>query len=1090
MKPSRIIGKGTLGMLIFVVTFVFLSSSVVYALMSNWAKTYGTGNFDTASSVCQTVDGGYIIAGYTTNPDTGKNDVLILKLDGDGNIQWQKTYGGIGDDVAYNIQQTSPDNGYIVVGITDSFGSGNYDAWVLKLYQNGNIQWQKTYGNNNADIAKSIQQTSNGGYIFAGESDYNDGYRKGWVVKIDSGGGIIWSKKYGGNGYYWFSSIRQTSDGKYAAVGGANMDNGDVWIVKLDGNGNIQAQRAYGGAASYDAGYDIQQTSDGGYIVVGRVEYSGNSEAIMFKLDGSGNIMWQKKYGGTGYDEAKSVIQTSDGDYIVVGKLFSSRTNWDAWALKLAGNGNILWNRIFLGCSTDTEDSLVSVQQTTDGRYIVAGGTESFGLGSYDAFILKIESNGDNCLRNVPDAMVYGPTGTPKFPSASALLSEDIQTVSTAVEGVSVDQYDICTRYSCVFLEGEWGQCGFQKCTFDSGSSTEFPILTRYSSSAPGIGYDPFGTEGDPHCEFPGCDTYINYKRYAWEITANYAPNKCDMYGVISYIESLGYKVDIYNDVGRVVTDGSNPHAQIVNNYRTGTGTSNVENTKNGLFYFIFPPNFNKTTDHLPILASGIGTGATPTNCMYGAYGATSATTCYQEIVKLIAQSKEDNGTGAIGILSMSGGEGSQGYDEESLDAFYDAIAFLSSYFNADTSKVVLFGGSRGGGFSLIRTAKPPTINYPSGGNYNVIAVFASAAPLALGSMSELRTPNSLSLDAFYPVYSGWKFYPVAGSDRNDDSGALGAWRYSSIYPPQDTAGNYVLQPLVGTTDPTQADNKSAIGYADYAHFGGKYIVLFNGTHDWTIPYHLSVKFDEALRTAGIAHKSIVMLKGQHGETNKLLYDEVENYVNNYLIKGLTPSNPDGRYYYVSGDLATHDYTKVIYLGSESGGIGLPFSAVVPAKVQKTVGGNNIYTGSQQPADIILVGTEGKTFKVQLLDSNHSLLNEWTGTFGTGTTGDEYHIIENISFGCTTAPCTYYWRFWYDGTEISPFNSPFLNIQGQPKEAYTTVTTDQIYFTDAELEMGGNSSLKLNMGITSLPSCGNFTCEQWENTLTCPEDCI
>jgi hypothetical protein len=295
-----------------------------------------------------------------------------------------------------------------------------------------------------------------------------------------------------------------------------------------------------------------------------------------------------------------------------------------------------------------------------------------------------------------------------------------------------------------------------------------------------------------------------------------------------------------------------------------------------------------------------------------------------------------------------------------------------------------------------------------------------------------------------------------------------------------------MCRPLVGTTDVNEADSKSAIAYANYQHFGGKYLVLAFGTHDYVIPYHLSIKFDESLRNAGVPHKTCIVLKGGHGEQSKCVTEEIENYVLN-LTSGSTASLEDGRHYYLS-NLTTHNADDVWDLGSESGGMDLPFTATIPVSLDISIDGG-YYIGQQQPADIILVGAQGKAFKVQLLDANHVKLNEWSGVFGTGTTGDEYHVIQNVQFGCSNT-CTYYWKFEFDGKEISPYNTPFLDISGNPKESYTNLITWQKYVYDIEQEMGGSEELHLNMGITSLPSCGNLTCEQWENELTCPEDCI
>jgi len=293
-----------------------------------------------------------------------------VKLDETGNIQWQKYLGGSDGDGAFSIQQTS-DGGYIVAGVAysnDGDVSGNHgdsDYWIVKLDETGNIQWQKCLGGSREDVAKSIQQTSDGGYIVAGITPSNDGDVSGnhgsadyWIVKLDETGKIQWQKCLGGSDGDGAFSIQQTSDGGYIVAGVAYSNDGDVsgnhgdsdyWIVKLDETGKIQWQKCLGGS-SYDEAYSIQQTSDGGYIVAGYTysndgDVSGNHgdfDYWIVKLDETGNIQWQKCFGGSSYDYAQSIQQTSDGGYIVAGwtesndgDVSGNHGNSDYWIVKL-----------------------------------------------------------------------------------------------------------------------------------------------------------------------------------------------------------------------------------------------------------------------------------------------------------------------------------------------------------------------------------------------------------------------------------------------------------------------------------------------------------------------------------------------------------------------------------------------------------------------------------------------------------------------------------------------------------------------------------------------------------------------------------
>jgi len=389
--------------IIFVALFLFILTSFM-SLDAQWARTYGGDDDEEAYSIQQTSDGGYILAGNTSSYDTLTeqywSDILILKLDSDGEIEWQRKYGGESDvDSASSIQQTS-DGGYIVAGETFSwvwvqYGEQPEEGWweptdpdilILRLNSTGEIiEWQRTYGGDDGDYAYSIQQTSDGGYIVAGET-YSFGAEDEdiWVLKLDSNGEIEWQRTYGGRNEDGAYSIQQTSDEGYIIAAytdsfGAGEEN--IWILKLDSNGEIEWQRTYGGDDD-DNAYSIQQTSDEGYIVVGET-YSIDAESSDFwvlKLDSNGGIEWQRTYGGDDDDYAISIQQTNDGGYILAGETYRvEEINewWEQWQsdvciLKLSSNGDIEWQRKYGDGGYDVEHAS-SIQQTNDGGYIVAG---------------------------------------------------------------------------------------------------------------------------------------------------------------------------------------------------------------------------------------------------------------------------------------------------------------------------------------------------------------------------------------------------------------------------------------------------------------------------------------------------------------------------------------------------------------------------------------------------------------------------------------------------------------------------------------------------------------------------------------------
>jgi hypothetical protein len=260
----------------------------------SFAKTYGGTDGYWASSVQQTSDGGYIVAGYTDSFGAGDDDIFLIKTDANGNIIWAKTYGGIDNDRAFSVQQTS-DGGYIVAGWTYSFGAGSRDFFLIKTDANGNIIWAKTYGGTSWDEATSVQQTSDGGYIVAGDTrSFSAGDDDIFLIKTDANGNIIWAKTYGGASYDEASSVQQTSDGGYIVAGVTRSFSAgwhDVLLIKTDANGNVQWAKTYGGT-SVDVAYSVQQTSDGGYIVAGYTSSfgAGSSDIFLIKTDANGNI--------------------------------------------------------------------------------------------------------------------------------------------------------------------------------------------------------------------------------------------------------------------------------------------------------------------------------------------------------------------------------------------------------------------------------------------------------------------------------------------------------------------------------------------------------------------------------------------------------------------------------------------------------------------------------------------------------------------------------------------------------------------------------------------------------------------------------
>ena len=386
---------------------LLLTAGMCPASAGTWARVYGGSGNDEALAVQQTSDGGFVLAGLTQSSGAGSSDAWVLKLDGSGNVQWERTYGGTGNDDAQSIHQTS-DGGYVFAGRTDSFGQGGPgDFWVVKLSSTGGIQWEMTYGGACIEDAHAVQQTSDGGYVVAGNTCSFGFVGSGdvWVVKLDSSGNIVWESTYGfASTFETATSIQELSGGGYIVAGYTDVNNppmnpppadNDFWFFMLDASGFIQWQWTAGGfvsGLSGDSAHAVQQTSDGGFVVVGTTTLgAGSFDFWVIKLSGAGMIQWQQTYGfPLTLESAQSVRQTADGGYVVAGyRRFGG--SLDLLVIKLDASGNMQWQKSY---NAGTRNLANAVRQTSDGGYVVAGFTDALSSGNKDAWVLRLDAGG------------------------------------------------------------------------------------------------------------------------------------------------------------------------------------------------------------------------------------------------------------------------------------------------------------------------------------------------------------------------------------------------------------------------------------------------------------------------------------------------------------------------------------------------------------------------------------------------------------------------------------------------------------------------------------------------------------------------
>ncbi|MEM9885763.1 MAG: fasciclin domain-containing protein [Bacteroidota bacterium] len=432
---------------------LFLFSSIIaFAQPSvDWSQTYGTSNTDFPQSIIPTNDGGYFMTGYNrpysiNASDSTRSDGWFLKLSSRGSVQWEGNLGGSELDFFHSAVQTS-DGGYLCFGDTESRDgdiSSDYngsDFWLVKLDQNGNVQWNKTYGGNGAELGREVIETDDGGFIAVGYSSFSFngeverfiGKQDAWIIKVDAQGNLLWSKSYGGTEIDQAWSITKANDGGYVIAGTSeSFDNDistnrgelDAWIIKINESGNIVWKDTYGGS-NRDEAHAIKATGEG-YVVAGYSysasgdvpENKGRSDFWIFTIDNQGALIWSKTYGDDVLNFGQDITVDDDGNIYAIGNTANTEFSfvegdvsnykggkYDAWLIKLDPSLNLLWERTIGGNGIDRS---FNVNVATDGSVIASVYTNStsgdvfLNRGEYDALIMKFNRDNTNGIITCP----------------------------------------------------------------------------------------------------------------------------------------------------------------------------------------------------------------------------------------------------------------------------------------------------------------------------------------------------------------------------------------------------------------------------------------------------------------------------------------------------------------------------------------------------------------------------------------------------------------------------------------------------------------------------------------------------------------
>ena len=426
-----------------------------------WEFSFGGSNSDFGRKILEASDGSMLVIGNSESSDfdimnnQGLIDAFVFKMDSEGNILWQKHYGGSEYDLVYDIKETE-DGDFILVGSSDSSDGDledNYglsDYWVFKINSNGDYLWGRNYGGSMDESGCAVCITSDGGYIVAGDSRSSDvdvsenyGQKDSWVIRLDEDGDILWEQNYGGSNHDKTTSVIEIEGGDIILLTGTESDdfdvsenysssldddNGeDIWVLRLDSDGNIIWEQNYGGSGE-DSPEDLLKVDDETFVIGGRTSSSnfdvldpnGSNDGIIFLIDDQGEMAWSNSLGGTGWDRVKSVVKANDSGYYFAGysnsndgEVGGNNGDNDFWIGKLNEDGELIWEDNFGGSLYEVTQSIV---QSSGGHILVTGQAHSSDIdvstnnGESDLWLICLANNwpvGIDAINSNKDLLIY-----------------------------------------------------------------------------------------------------------------------------------------------------------------------------------------------------------------------------------------------------------------------------------------------------------------------------------------------------------------------------------------------------------------------------------------------------------------------------------------------------------------------------------------------------------------------------------------------------------------------------------------------------------------------------------------------------------
>ncbi|PCH68092.1 MAG: hypothetical protein COC01_04515 [Bacteroidetes bacterium] len=446
IRISKTMYPKALGLVVLVILYCSQSYS------QGWQHSYGGSNEESLKCINELSDGNLLAVGNTNSFGEGGTDIFLEKLDQNGNLIWAKTYGKAGEDLGYSVDQTS-DGGFLIVGETTSEGAGFTDVYVLKTDSLGNLQWSNTYGSSGYDYGYKMLETPGGDYFILGYTGYfGSGSRDIYLLKLDNSGNVQWTKTFGDTlddvGY----DMQYAQDGNIIIAGKTmsfGSQAGDIYLLKIDTLGSILWSNAYA-TDKEDVANAVYPTSDGGFIIGGYTAgfSAGKKDALLMKVDSAGNQEWSYLYGGEMDDEIQSIIESSTGKYYLSGYSYSFNTgDQDAYVLKVTDNGALVWANIYGG---DNDDDAYKVIETSTGKIVVAGATNSLTSTTKSAFVFEVDADGNpGCNHEVAVVAAVQMNLNQRSVTTSSLSGVSSSIASPVSNSASSSDSTLCTYAYC-----------------------------------------------------------------------------------------------------------------------------------------------------------------------------------------------------------------------------------------------------------------------------------------------------------------------------------------------------------------------------------------------------------------------------------------------------------------------------------------------------------------------------------------------------------------------------------------------------------------------------------------------------------------